>query len=58
MRTFSVFPPSGVSISSLWPATVIESQVTEMKKVPAAVMRKATIFADACLRLANEPTSK
>jgi len=49
---------TGVSISALWPATVIESQVTEVKKVPPALFRKSTIFADACLRMAEEQSDK
>jgi len=48
---------TGISICSLWPATVIESHVTSVKKVPIEHMRKATIFADAVLAIANEPSS-
>ncbi|XP_002733003.1 hydroxysteroid dehydrogenase-like protein 2 [Saccoglossus kowalevskii] len=49
---------TGVSITALWPATVIESQVTVMQGVPSSVMRKADIFADACLHIGNEKTDR
>jgi len=49
---------TGVSISCLWPATAVESQVTVIKKVPSSFYRKATIFADACVRIANEGSEK
>ncbi|GFO16327.1 hydroxysteroid dehydrogenase-like protein 2 [Plakobranchus ocellatus] len=45
---------AGVTISALWPATVIESHVTTLMKLPPCYMRKATIFADACLEIAQE----
>ncbi|GFR89118.1 hydroxysteroid dehydrogenase-like protein 2 [Elysia marginata] len=45
---------SGVSISALWPATVIKSHVTDLRNVPSSLMRKSTIFADACLGIAQE----
>ncbi|KAK3759782.1 hypothetical protein RRG08_041737 [Elysia crispata] len=45
---------SGVTISALWPATVIKSHVTEVRKLPPSFMRKPTIFADACLEIAQE----
>ncbi|CAG5134577.1 unnamed protein product, partial [Candidula unifasciata] len=48
----------GVSISGIWPATVIESQVTTVQNVPPSQMRKATIFADACLGISEEKTEK
>jgi len=49
---------TGVSISALWTATPIESQVTVVKKVPPAFYRKADIFSDACLRIAEENSDK
>ncbi|XP_064599287.1 hydroxysteroid dehydrogenase-like protein 2 [Liolophura sinensis] len=45
---------TGVSISGLWPATAIESHVTTVKNVPQELMRKSSIFADACLHIAEE----
>ncbi|RUS76433.1 hypothetical protein EGW08_015802 [Elysia chlorotica] len=47
---------TGVSISALWPATVIKSQVTDLRRLPPSYMRKPTIFADACLEIAKEET--
>jgi len=49
---------TGVSISGLWPGTTIESYVTTKKGAPPHVMRKPTIFADACLAIAEEKTEK
>lgn len=49
---------TGVSVSALWPATVIESQVTTVMNVPPAHMRNAEIFADACLEILGDDTGK
>lgn len=49
---------TGVSISTLWPATVIKAHVTEVKNVPNSLMRTPEIFADAVLGIVNEPTEK
>ncbi|BFZ19475.1 hypothetical protein BsWGS_22514 [Bradybaena similaris] len=49
---------TGVSISAIWPATVVESQVTAVQDIPLSHMRKSTIFADACLGIAEEKTEK
>ncbi|XP_005104217.1 hydroxysteroid dehydrogenase-like protein 2 [Aplysia californica] len=49
---------TGVSISAIWPATVVESQVTVVQKIPPAYYRKATVFADACLGIAEEKSEK
>ncbi|KAK0040823.1 hydroxysteroid dehydrogenase-like protein 2 [Biomphalaria pfeifferi] len=49
---------TGVSISALWPATVIESHVTQVRNLAPAYMRKPTIFADACFQIAEETTEK
>ena len=48
----------GISVSALWPATVIESQVTEVMQVPRSHMRKSTIFADATINILNEKNRK
>lgn len=48
----------GVSISALWPSTVIESQVTNVQGIPSNVMRKATIFADACLHIVSHSDNR
>ncbi|XP_059147815.1 hydroxysteroid dehydrogenase-like protein 2 [Physella acuta] len=49
---------TGVSISALWPATVIESHVTQVRNLAPCYMRKSTIFADACFGIAEEKTDK
>lgn len=49
---------TGVAISALWPATTIESFVTEKYQVDPRTFRKADIFADACVELANESPDK
>ncbi|XP_041375595.1 hydroxysteroid dehydrogenase-like protein 2 [Gigantopelta aegis] len=49
---------TGVSISSLWPATGIQSHVTEVYGVDRKLLRLPTIFADACLKIAEEKTQK
>ena len=49
---------TGVSVSALWPATTVESQVTRKMDVPAKFMRKSTIFSDACLAIAMEQSEK
>ena len=49
---------TGVSISTLWPATGIKSFVTEKMNVPDKMLRKPEIFADAILTMANESTDK
>jgi len=46
---------SGISINALWPATAIESHVTELMKLgDPTVWRKPAIFADACLGIVQE----
>ncbi|CAH1783674.1 unnamed protein product [Owenia fusiformis] len=45
---------TGVSVTALWPATGIESFVTQQQNVPQDVMRKSTIFADACLEIGKD----
>ena len=52
------FINTGVSISTLWPATVIKSHVTEKGNVPDKFMRTPEIFADAVLGIVNEPSQK
>ncbi|XP_033755446.1 hydroxysteroid dehydrogenase-like protein 2 [Pecten maximus] len=49
---------TGVSISALWPATVIRSHVTDKLKVPLKLMRTPDIFADAVVKIAGDPTEK
>ena len=49
---------AGVSISTLWPATVIKAHVTDVMNVPNSHMRSPHIFADAVLGIVNEPTDK
>lgn len=50
---------TGVSISALWPATVIRSHVTDkLMVVPDRVMRTPDVFADAVLEIANDPTER
>lgn len=49
---------TGVSISSLWPATGIKSFVTEKMNISDKLMREPSIFADALLTIANEQTEK
>lgn len=49
---------TGVSISTLWPATAIKSHVTDIQQVPDKYMRTPHIFADAVLGIVNEPTEK
>ncbi|CAD5117676.1 unnamed protein product [Dimorphilus gyrociliatus] len=49
---------SNISITSLWPATVVESFVTAKMGVPNEMMRKSTVFADATKLLVDEPTQK
>ena len=46
---------TNVSITSLWPATAIESAVTQHQKIPGKFLRKPTIFADAVLKIATFP---
>lgn len=48
----------GVSITALWPATVIESHVTTVSDIPKHMMRTAHIFADAVLRIGEEKTDR
>lgn len=55
---FFNFLPVGVTVSTLWPATVIKSHVTEVMNVPDSQMRTPDIFADATLGILNEPTDK
>ena len=47
-----------MSISTLWPAIVIKSHVTDVGNVPDMHMRTPHIFADAVLGIVNEPTDK
>ncbi|XP_070574517.1 hydroxysteroid dehydrogenase-like protein 2 [Ptychodera flava] len=49
---------TGVSITALWPATGIKSHVTKVMGVGDGLLREATIFADACLEIAKEPTDR
>lgn len=49
---------TGVSISALWPATVVESHVTNVRNLAPSFMRKPTIFADACFGIAEEKSDK
>ncbi|XP_069113748.1 hydroxysteroid dehydrogenase-like protein 2 [Argopecten irradians] len=49
---------TGVSISALWPATVIRSHVTDKLNVPQKVMRTPDIFADAVVKIAEDPTER
>lgn len=49
---------TGVSISTLWPATVIKAHVTDVMNVPNSSMRTPQIFADAVLGIVSEPTDK
>ncbi|XP_062616616.1 hydroxysteroid dehydrogenase-like protein 2 [Saccostrea cucullata] len=49
---------TGVSISSLWPATAIKAFVTEKLQTPSAVMRTPDVFADAVLKIAEEKSDK
>ena len=55
-HNYSIY--TGVSISTLWPATVIKSHVTDKGNVPDKFMRTPEIFADAILGIVNEPTQK
>ncbi|KAI8898265.1 CG5590-like protein [Globomyces pollinis-pini] len=43
------------SISCLWPATAIKSQVTDNFKMDDKLLRDPSIFADACLEILNQP---
>lgn len=49
---------TGVSVTGLWPATVIESHVTTVQNLPTQYMRTAHIFADAVLKIGQEPTQR
>ncbi|ESO86497.1 hypothetical protein LOTGIDRAFT_220526 [Lottia gigantea] len=49
---------TGISITSLWPATGIKSHVTDVNHIEQKLLRKATIVADACLRIAQERSGK
>lgn len=49
---------TGVSISTLWPATVIKTHVTDVMNVPNSQMRTPQIFADAVLGIVSERTEK
>lgn len=49
---------AGVSVTGLWPATVIESHVTTVQNLPTQYMRTAHIFADAVLKIGQEPTQR
>ncbi len=48
------FVVSGVSICALWPATAVQSAVTDKMGVPPQQLRKDTIFADAVLQIAKQ----
>jgi len=45
---------TNITISAIWPATAIESFVTVKQNVPQNVLRKATIFSDAVLKIGQE----
>ncbi|KAJ3254657.1 hypothetical protein HDU77_003978 [Chytriomyces hyalinus] len=47
-----------VAITSLWPATALQSAVTEVKSVPTGFLRDAKIFGDAIVGICNEPAAK
>ncbi|XP_077983404.1 hydroxysteroid dehydrogenase-like protein 2 [Glandiceps talaboti] len=49
---------TGVSVSALWPATVIDSHVTRVMGTNKGLMRNAEIFADACLEIAKDQTDR
>ncbi|OWF53514.1 hydroxysteroid dehydrogenase-like protein 2 [Mizuhopecten yessoensis] len=49
---------TGVSISALWPATVIRSHVTDKINVPLKLMRTPDIFADAVVKIVEDPTER
>ena len=49
---------TNLSFTSVWPSTNIQAFVTEKLNVPPDVMRKPSVFADACHFLAQEPTNK
>ncbi|XP_061197543.1 hydroxysteroid dehydrogenase-like protein 2 [Saccostrea echinata] len=49
---------TGVSISSLWPATAIKAFVTDKLQTPSSVMRTPDVFADAVLKIAEENSEK
>ncbi|KAI9352583.1 hypothetical protein BDR26DRAFT_910598 [Obelidium mucronatum] len=44
-----------IAITSLWPATAIQSAVTEVKNIPKEYLRHPRIFADAAVSILNEP---
>lgn len=49
---------TNIVANAMWPATAIESAVTQQMRVPRAVMRSPHIFADACVRLSElDPAS-
>ncbi|KAJ3048957.1 hypothetical protein HK097_010046 [Rhizophlyctis rosea] len=47
--------PTNISITSLWPATAIESAVTTHQNIAPKFLRKPSIFADAVLKIATFP---
>ena len=47
--------PLTFSVCGLWPATAVESFVTEKIGVPKALMRQGAIFADAMCHIATLP---
>ncbi|KAJ3036460.1 hypothetical protein HDV00_002702 [Rhizophlyctis rosea] len=49
---------TSISISTLWPATAIESAVTTHQQIPSPLLRKPSIFADAVLSIATNPDSQ
>ncbi|KAK3085865.1 hypothetical protein FSP39_009815 [Pinctada imbricata] len=49
---------TGVSVSALWPTSAIKSFVTEKMNTPDEVMYTSEIFADAVLKIAEEPSQK
>ena len=49
---------TGVSVSSLWPATTTESHVTDKMGVPANMMRDARLFGEAVYAIGAEKTEK
>jgi hypothetical protein len=56
--SYSLILCTGVSITALWPATVIKSHVTTVLGVESKLMREPDIFADACLAIAGESTDR
>ncbi|KAI8607589.1 hypothetical protein BC830DRAFT_1158408 [Chytriomyces sp. MP71] len=47
-----------IAITSIWPATAIQSAVTEVQNLPSDLLRDPKIFGDAIVGICNEPASK